>query len=74
MLTKLTNGEKREYLGKLKLIMKLLFSPEIYEELADEFQAQADAKRAQRQRQQNNHTAPDDPLIPGYTHVEEKSE
>jgi len=50
----------------MKRFMKLLFSPEIYEELADEFQANADAERRAKQ-------ADCDPT-PGCTHAAGTSE
>jgi hypothetical protein len=52
-------------------VLKLLFSAEIYEELADEFQAEADRKRAEKNAKkaairENNHKS-ETPELPEHT-------
>lgn len=63
-LGELTNGEKKSLLNDMKRFAKLLFSPEIYAELADEFQAKADAERAAKKHE----------TTPEYTHEAGTSE
>jgi len=52
----LSNGEKKEFLERIKLFIRLVFSPELMREVAADMQQEYDDSRRHAALQQKSHS------------------